>query len=124
MDTANCLSGIGPHENGCHTDEGCELALYAQTTRSLHEHRQRIFDDILKAKRKWKGMSEFNALLQLDKRGRQLAHEAESMYAREILRGKSYLKLGERGLQDFVLWLAREFDDHVIDMEIKGRSAA
>lgn len=115
------LSGIGHHENGCHTDEGCELALFAQTTRELHEHRQRIFDDLLNAKKRWKGMSEFNVLLRLDGPGRALAHQAERMYACEM---KSTIKLDERGLQDFVLWLARELDDYRIDKEIQGRNAA
>jgi hypothetical protein len=110
--------GLGDFETGCHTEGGNELALYVQTTRPLHEQRERMFSEILAAKRKWKGMSEFNVALRLDNPGRILYKDAVAAYKREIRRN-----IGESAVtqEDFLRWLAREYDYWRIDVEIEER---
>ena len=116
--------GLGEFETGCHTAHGNEVALFVQTTRELHERRRRAFAELLAAKRRWNGHSEFNVPLRLDRPGRQLFDDAVGEYNWKILRNKSALDVGELERQDFVAWLAREFDDYRIDVEIDERNRA
>jgi hypothetical protein len=112
-------SGLGDFETGCHTEEGNELALYVQTTRSLHEARAKIFSETLAAKRKWTGLSEFNAALRLENPGQQLYKTAVASYKAEIGRdigGSAVTR------EDFLRWLAFEYDCYRIDAEIEDRS--
>ena len=139
---AASLKGIGEHETGCHTESANEIALYVQTTRDLYDRRERVFADLLKQKKSWKGMSEFNVLVRLDVVGRALFRDAVASYEDEILnRGRkrrdeegnrvpritftdgNLESVGglERTRQDFILWLAREFEGYIIDKGIEER---
>ena len=111
--------GSGDFETGCHTAEGNELALYVQTTRPLHEMRERIFSSTLEAKRKWTGMSEFNAALRLETPGKQLYKTAVGAYKAEI-----GVDLGGSAItqEDFLRWLAFEYDSWRIDVEVEERA--
>jgi len=108
------------------------MALYVQTTRDLHQRRERVFAEIRAAKKRWsqKGhATEFNCLLRLDKPGRKLLKEAEERSRREFSARRGYDKTGVDlgltapvdatsavdGRQDFVYWLAREFEGYLID---------
>ncbi len=111
--------GLGDFETGCHTAEGNDLALYVQTTRPLHEKRERIFAEVLDAKRRWTGMSEFNAALRLDNPGRQLYKTAVAAYRAEIgqdIGGSAVTQ------EDFLQWLAFEYDCYRIDAEVEERT--
>lgn len=111
--------GPGDFETGCHTEEGNELALYVQTTRSLHEVRARIFAETLAAKRTWTGLSEFNAALRLENPGRHLYGTAVAAYRAEIGRdigGSAVTR------EDFLRWLAFEYDCWRIDVEVEERA--
>ena len=120
--TVTLPAGMGDFETGCHTAHGNEIALYVQTTRELYMRREQILADTLAGKKKWDGLSEFNVLLRLDRPGRQLFAEAVSWYNREIWKNKTSLDVGELERQDFVAWLAREFDGFVIEDEIDRKS--
>ena len=116
---------VGEYETGCHTHMGNDLALYVQTTRNLHERREKVFAEIMRQKQAWKGASEFNVLLRMDKPGRELFRTAVESYHREILEYQSSPDMSETvqlagggvaGVaEDFVGWLFREFANWSID---------
>ena len=124
QDNVRLPTGLGEYETGCHTAHGNEIALYVQTTRELYEKREQMFGGVMAAKQKWAGRTEFNIPLRLDMPGRRLFTEAVCWYNREILRNRSSLDVGELERQDFVAWLAREFDGYRIDAEIQERIRA
>jgi len=118
FETGILPEGSGDFETGCHTSTGNDLCLYVQTTRDLYFRMERVFQQVLQAKKRWSGLSLFNPSFMIEKDAQSIYTDAVAMYAKDI---GIHFK-GEPGTyEDFYRWMLRGFDDFVIENEIQAR---
>ena len=110
------LNGMGDFETGCHTDHGNDLALYAQTTRHLHEDRQEVFAGLLLRKTQWNKAFPFNAEAAMRNDAKRMFSETVKAYRSEI--GQNFSVSGTTQ-QDFSLWLCREFEQFETERQLR-----
>ena len=116
MKTDNFFSGIGEFETGCHTEHGNELALFAQTTRHLYDDRQEVFAATLTRKTQWNKAFPFDAEAALRPDSKRMFNETVKAYRSEI--GENF-SVNATTLQDFTLWICREFEQFEIENKIR-----
>ena len=116
MKTNSLLSGMGEFETGCHTDHGNDIALYAQMTRHLHEDRQEVFAGLLQRKTQWNKAFPFDAESAMRNDAKRMFAETVKAYRSEI--GENF-SVNATTLQDFTLWICREFEQFEIENKIR-----